>query len=1199
MNTRLSSVEFLLEQYGLTPAHLKAISDYNKFRELDIKLIIEEFYQWLLLSPEFANFFSDANTLFHVKRQQTIYWQEFLDANVDEYYIKRRHEVGIAHARIGLPVQPYFSSMAFFLRKISQPLFTQSSLNDQELFCIEAITSLAQLDVSIAMEAIFRHHAESFDRMAQGDFSYQNKPLSDGDLFGIALRNMTITLNEVEHSCEQIADGILDTNITVKSPDDRLAIAINRMISRLNDVAELAKTVADGDYNLDFQPSSKNDVLANSLNVMTYNLKALTQSRSLELARAKSLSALTDTIRESKDTADFCLNVLNYLCKQLNVFVGRLYLFHEDHFYYQSGYADSIEQFNTSAYKPGEGLVGQAGVDGKSIVIENLPADYIKISSALGESSVNHLLVWPVKSDHQVELVFEFGTNSKLDADKIEFLKECEEKLGVSYLSVKSQEKITELLDESLDKTKILEDTNTALEEQTQALKSSEESLMSQQQELELSNQKLTHKTRDLEEQKRVLLDTQSELEEKSMQLELASQYKSEFLANMSHELRTPLNSMLLLASILSENQSNNLSEDELESAKVIYKGGQELLELINDILDLSKVEAGKMDIAADEVDIKKLLSSLLQRFSPQAEVKGVSIKIDIESILPDTIISDTKKIVHIVRNLVSNAIKFTEKGTITLTLRNLTSPQDKAFKQIVGGDGLAIVVSDTGIGIPKEKQELIFDAFQQADGTTSRQYGGTGLGLSIVKQYTQLLGGALHLNSVVNQGSKFTVYLPKTVKTISENQAADLFQVPLNKKDASDEIDIVEKALKDDVTDINPGDKVLLIVEDDDRFSNVLAKIARSKEYKLAIARDGNEGYQLARKLIPNAILLDVMLPGIDGWALFDKIKDDPTIRHIPIQFISAHHDLYNALQKGAVGYISKPVTKESLLKVFNRFSYFQNRSVSHLIIASENQSVIDSLGEKIKADGIRISSTTIAQIPAFSQLNTVDCIVIDVDENIKEVLSVLEILSTIVELTTPPIIIYTQNTLDEELRIKIMDYTSLAIKEVSNADALLDDVTLFLHSVTKDLRQDQKEILNKVHTNKEIFDNKKILIVDDDMRNVFALSKLLRSKGMEVVVAEDGRIALETLNNHKDVDLILMDIMMPIMDGYEAIRQIRNTKLLCTIPIIALTAKALPEDRHKSLIAGANDYLAKPIDTNRLLMTIRVWLQNAIEYS
>lgn len=890
----------------------------------------------------------------------------------------------------------------------------------------------------------------------------------------------------------------------------------------------------------------------------------------------------------------------------------------------------------------GEGLLGQCVLDRKPILITEAPDGYLSIGSALGESKPVGIMIFPILFEDECIGAIEIASLDRFSDLETKLFAQLVESMGIILNNIKGRMRVEQLLRESQALTEELQcqseelqtqqeelkRSNENLEEQTEELKRSEELLQRQQEELEHFNTELIAKTRALEEQVREVEEKNDEieharaqLEQQAMQLGITSKYKSEFLANMSHELRTPLNSLLILSQLLSENKEGNLKPKQVEYAQTIYMSGADLLKMIDEILDLSKVDAGKMDINHEAVHLKELELFVEQNFAPVAAQRGLQLHTEIEENLPDAIISDGYRLKQILRNLLSNAFKFTTEGSIRFSVSRANGEQLPGLLN-PRRSYLALSVHDTGIGIASDKTDLIFEAFQQVDGTTSRKYGGTGLGLSISRELSRLLGGVITVESEQGQGSCFTLYLPEQTPTAEdmdshsreefngtdvnsnfENVAASaetdlpmimpakqlpLYQIPSKNKAE----DIIHPG--DDRNEITSQDKVLLIIEDDINFANILYDMARSRGFKALIALQGDDGLNMAQSYLPDAIILDIQLPVMDGWSILGELKGNSSTRHIPVHVISVIDDVKQGLMMGAIAYLKKPSSKESLDKAFSHIKSYTDQMVKRLLVVEDDDNQRKSIIELIDHDDVAITAVSTGQ-EALNELATqrYDCMVLDLMLSDMTGFELLDRIRENEQLADLPIIIYTGKDLDNKEETQLRKYAeSIIIKDVKSPERLLDETTLFLHRVEANLPEDKRKILQKLYNKEELFEGKKILLVDDDIRNVFALSSVLESYRMDVTFAENGREALELLEQTPDFDLVLMDMMMPEMDGYEAMRRIRLMPQFEKMPIIALTAKAMKDDRSKCIEAGASDYVKKPIQTEQLLSLMRVWL-------
>jgi CheY-like chemotaxis protein/signal transduction histidine kinase len=746
------------------------------------------------------------------------------------------------------------------------------------------------------------------------------------------------------------------------------------------------------------------------------------------------------------------------------------------------------------------------------------------------------------------------------------------------------------------------------LEKSEEELKMQQEELKASNEEIEASNEELEEKTKALEEQNgqiqqqsEELAESQRLIEEKAKEVERASKYKSEFLANMSHELRTPLNSLLILAKLLAANEEGNLTDEQVEEAHIIHNGGLELLALINDILDLSKVEAGKFTVVAEDVALDSIVGRMRQQFSPVAKEKSVEFPILISGDLPSTLHTDAQRAEQILKNLLANAFKFTERGSVTLEVRRPDGNRDELQRNSLDHtNAIAFSVIDTGIGIAPSKFKDIFEAFQQENGAIDRHYGGTGLGLTIARKFAHMLGGEIHVASQKGAGSRFTLVLPVNLARV------DTEEMPMLSGHAASESARIElkamprtlmaEFIADDRHNIGNKDKVLLIVEDDPVFAATLMKVARKRSYKCLAAGDGKSGLVLAVEEPVTAILLDLKLPDIDGMHVLEQLKHDLRTRHIPVHIISGREEVNTVpLRKGAIGYLTKPVTREAIDGALSKIEGLLQSEVRQVLVVEDDQKTqiaVQTLLRK-KDIHITIAGTGAAALQELERTRF-DCVILDLqlpDMTGFEVLEGMEKAAR--EKQTAPVIIYTARELAEEENRRLSRYTgSIIIKGAKSPERLLDEVTLFLHSVESTLSSEQQEIIRMQHNPDAVLQGRTLLLVDDDLRNTFALSKLLKKHDMNIVIADNGQMALDKLKENKSIELIIMDIMMPVMDGYQAMREIRASRSLREIPIIALTARAMPEEQEKCMAAGANDYLTKPVDIERLLTLLRVML-------
>ncbi|WP_085632425.1 MULTISPECIES: response regulator [unclassified Pseudomonas] len=897
-------------------------------------------------------------------------------------------------------------------------------------------------------------------------------------------------------------------------------------------------------------------------------------------------------------------NILQFCAQYLGVAVAALYV-REEHGGLKRvatyGFSRDQEAQEQSIYSD-EGIVGQAAQQGRLIRLEPVPSDYFKVSSGLGEGVPSSVLVVPTSDDDRVNGVVELGFLRPLNERDVELLELIAGNIGISIEAARYRQRLQEVLAETQQlneelqvQQEELKTANEELEEQSRILKESQAHLETQQVELEQTNEQLAEQTQILAEQRDAmdlknteLNQAQAQLEERAEELQRSSKYKSEFLANMSHELRTPLNSSLILAKLLAENPQENLSAEQVKFAESIYSAGNDLLNLINDILDIAKVEAGKLEVVADSTSVERLAEGLRGVFEPLAADKRLAFDVVVQPDAPQTLFTDRQRLEQVVKNLLSNAVKFTEQGSVSLTIAGQPN------------DGVAFIVRDTGIGIAANQQESIFEAFHQADGTTNRKYGGTGLGLSISRDLAALLGGFISVSSAPGRGSVFTLVVPQHYRQNSETPAVPVNFNPVSIEPAEAAPEPASPPSMDlprfnDDRDKAPFDsRSILVVEDEPNFANILYDLAHELGYRCLVAHGADEGYDLAREFLPDAILLDMRLPDHSGLTVLQRLKEHPETRHIPVHVISVEDRVEAAMHMGAIGYAVKPTTRDELKDVFARLEAKLTQKVKHVLLVEDDDLQRESIARLIGDDDIEITAVGLAQ-DALELLRTTvfDCMVIDL--KLPDMLGndLLKRMSTEDIRSFPPVIVYTGRNLTRDEEADLRKYSrSIIIKGARSPERLLDEVTLFLHKVESQLSHERQKMLKTARSRDKVFEGRKVLLVDDDVRNIFALTSALEHKGAVVVIGRNGREAIERLNEIEDIDLVLMDVMMPEMDGFEATMEIRKDPRWRKLPIIAVTAKAMKDDQERCLQAGANDYLAKPIDLDRLFSLIRVWL-------
>ncbi|EDN71132.1 two-component hybrid sensor and regulator [Beggiatoa sp. PS] len=1040
------------------------------------------------------------------------------------------------------------------------------------------------------------------------------------------------------------------------------------------EIAYITEQIAAGNFELQVESEKVATGIYAAVQVMVKNLQTLNSETKKQTWLKTGQTQLNDLLSGEQNITTLAKNTISYLTTYAQAQVGLFYLWQET----EKDKKGTLQMIASYAYiandRPtqfqiGEGLVGQTALEQKTLLITQTPEEgYSIIRSGLTNALPHSVLLLPCLYENTIKAVIEIGFSQSITDIQQNFLEQVMPTIGIVINTAQSRLKMQTLLEQSQQQSEELQvqseelkaqqeemqqvneelqdqreqlqhkqaelkHNNEELQSQTEELQSQSEELQTQQEELKQTNEELEERTKELERQKTDMQQknfaleqtqvemqkTQVALETKANELELASRYKSEFLANMSHELRTPLNSLLILAQLLANNKPGNLTDKQIEYAKTIHSAGADLLTLINDILDLSKVEAGQVEIHANDISLTNLLETIEQKFRPIAEQQELNFQITIAEESLTTLYTDGQRLKQILNNLLSNAFKFTQQGNIKLIVQKSEA------------DFISFSVSDTGIGIPQEKQNIIFEAFQQVDGSNQRRYGGTGLGLSISRQFARLLGGEITLHSEEGKGSTFTFSLPEKLnknakvqntKDFQKNNLGEHVGSPLpgtrrgeptyspndgvvgehvgsplhgtgRGEPACSPLSTTEPII-DDRENLKPADKSLLIIEDDRRFSHLLLESARETGFKCLLAEEGRMGLELAETHKPNAIILDIGLPSIDGWTVMEHLKDHPDTRHIPVHFISAFDQRLEAKKMGAIGYLIKPVSLEQLDETFQKIEQFLAQTVKNLLVIADSEVHQQKILALLDTKEVNIT-LAVTRANALQHLKKIafDCIILDMDIEQQSGIKLLEQMQQESGLCQVPLITYADRELTtEEEALLLQCADELPIKSVSSPERLLDETTLFLHQVEADLPKEQRYLLRMVHDKEKILAQKKVLIVDDDMRNIFALATVLEDKNMEVVSADNGHEALKLLAENSDIALVLMDIMMPEMDGYETMRQIRQSPNFRKLPIIALTAKAMKGDKAKCIEAGANDYLSKPVDTDKLISLMRVWL-------
>ena len=1051
---------------------------------------------------------------------------------------------------------------------------------------------------------------------------------------------------------------------TWRALTDNVNAMANSLTVQVRAIADVATAVTRGDLSRQIAVEAQGELeqLKDNLNQMIVNLKSTTEKNAEQDWLKTNLAKFSRMMQGQKDLEQVSKLIMSELTPLVSAHHGAFYIMEEENstpvLKLIASYAYKERKHLGNRFYLGEGLVGQAALEKKPILLTNVPDDYIRISSGLGEAPPRNILVLPVLFEGEVKAVIELASFLPFSQIHQLFLDQLAETVGVVINMISANMRTAELLEQSQSLTLELQSqseelrkqqeelkrSNAELEAQAQTLRTSEELLKDQQEELQQVNEELEEKASLLAEQNRKVEQKNEEveaarlaLEEKAEQLQLSSKYKSEFLANMSHELRTPLNSLLILARLLSENKDGNLTPKQVEFAQTILSSGSDLLTLINDVLDLSKVEAGKMDVNPADVRINEVKEFVERSFNPVAEQKSLAFRVEVGPDLPQTVYTDGARLQQVLKNLLSNAFKFTQEGEVTLTMRR--AEKGRRFQNPnldSASDVIAFAVQDTGIGIAKDKQRLIFEAFQQADGTTSRKYGGTGLGLSISREIARLLGGEIRVESAEGKGSTFTLFLPTQFAGMPRDRDREASQsvdrreyasataasaregsAPVRnqpnvtrgprpnqrRKVVGDAIQyqperraVPQTVIADDRDAVEEGDRTVLIIENDQNFAKVLLDMARDKGYKGVVELDGEAGLRAAREVRPDAITLDIDMPGLDGLQVLDRLKRDPETRHVPVHIISGVEQKREGLKAGAIAYLAKPVSKEGLDAAFARISSFIDTVPKRLLVVEDNEAQRQSIVELIAHEDVEITAVPSAE-DALQKIGEehFDCMVLDLGLHSGQMtgFDLLEKVKADPENHDLPIIIYTGKELTQKEETEIRKYAeTIILKDVKSPERLLDETALFLHRIEAKLPEQKRKMLEHLHDSDSVVAGKTVMVVDDDVRNIFSLTSVLEDHGMIVKFAETGKQAIEELKKDPNVDAVLMDIMMPEMDGYETTRAIRALDQFKALPIIALTAKAMKGDREKCIAAGASDYITKPVDTEQLLSLLRVWL-------
>jgi CheY-like chemotaxis protein/signal transduction histidine kinase/HAMP domain-containing protein len=1018
------------------------------------------------------------------------------------------------------------------------------------------------------------------------------------------------SLFRLKVAAERIKSGATDVNIQIYSKDEigEVADAFRGVVNKNISLSRVAQAIGEDRYDVEVEVYSEQDVLSYAFRDMKQNLQRFKSENSNRTWVLTGVSELNNIISGERALDKLTAKVIAFLCSYTGSEAGIFFL-HNNGGELQPAATDgaSLTLEQIKSFSIGNGKVGQAIKDQEVKLLQDVDAEYLKIETGLSSIQRSNILVLPLLFSTNVIGAIELSSRQNFSKLHQEFLKIAADRIAIMIHSLKAQIQTQELLYETQNQAEELETQQEELRQLNAELKASEEELKVSQEELQEKNSELEEKAQLLEEQFEAVRTKNQELEDareaielKMQQVETVSKYKSEFLANMSHELRTPLNSILILSKLLADNQEHTLSAKQADHAQIIHNSGGDLLKLINEILDLSKIESGQIRLELDEIKVRDL--KLLDTFKELANKKNIDFKVNFADDVFRTLTTDRFRLEQILKNLLSNAIKFTDEGgTVELSIYNVqhkphfSSEHLRAQQEII-----AFSVKDTGIGISEEQQQVIFEAFQQADSSTTRKYGGTGLGLTISKELAALLGGEIKLQSQEGEGSTFILYLPRAAgeAAVEKNTAPkeirklapDAASMPVLQKTES-----VQQVF-DTFRNKEKKEIALLIIEDDKGFNGILADFALNKSFKVYQAFTGNDGLRMAREVMPDAILLDINLPDISGWDVLQKIRETKDLRHVNVHVMSAYDKEVIGNYHDNNDYLPKPVTLEMINNAFTTITERSDKNIENILIVEDNEVENRAISELLLAHGLKsVAAYSAEQAESVLARQKIDCIILDLNLPGMKGQEWMQKIRAEKGLAEIPIIIYSGKDLSENEEAGLKKWANtIIIKNEHSYLRLLDEVQLFLHKVNQKLPQGN-DFSMKLHVPEEMLRNKKVLIVDDDVRNVYSLCSLLENHEMNIVVAYDGKEALNKLETVKDIDIVLMDVMMPEMDGIEATRQIRQNFRFRNLPIIALTAKAMKGDKEKCIEAGASDYIPKPVDTDKLLTLMRVWLYEA----
>jgi HAMP domain-containing protein/CheY-like chemotaxis protein/signal transduction histidine kinase len=1033
--------------------------------------------------------------------------------------------------------------------------------------------------------------------VANGDLKQNLAVKSKGEVAALAetINNMTDTLANFADQVTSVArevgvEGRLGGQANVpgaagtwKDLTGNVNLLAANLTTQVRAIAEVATAVTKGDLTRSIQVDARGEMaeLKDNINTMIDNLR-LTTDRNTEQDWLKTnLAKFTNMLQGQRDLTTVGRLLLSELTPLVNAHQGVIYQMENEEtpgLKLLSAYADDGGNGHAQTVRLGEGLIGQCALEKRRMLITEMPESAVPISSALFKVAPRNNIVLPVLFENQAKAVIELASIHEFTALQTMFLEQLTTSIGIVLNSIEATMQTEGLLKQS-------QQLAGELQAQQKELQQTNEQLEQKAQQLAERNVEVERKNQEIEQARRAL-------EEKATELALTSKYKSEFLANMSHELRTPLNSILILGQQLTDNPEGNLSPKQVEFARTIHGAGTDLLNLISDILDLSKIESGTVTVDADEIFFSNLLDMVARPFRHEAETRQLSFDVHLDPNLGRSITTDSKRLQQVLKNLLSNAFKFTGQGGVRLNVAAALGGWSAGHAVLSQASAVvAFEVSDTGIGIPLEKQKIIFEAFQQADASTSRKYGGTGLGLAISRELASLLGGEIHLRSAPDSGSAFTLYLPiKYVGSTTAPRPAAASIVPA----PTVAIERTIEQIPDDRLEIQAGDAILLIVEDDPHYARILIDLARDRGFKVLHAVRGDDALELAKQYQPTAVSLDVFLPDMLGWNVLSQIKQNPLTRHIPVQIITLDEDRQHGLARGAFSFVTKPTTREGISDALSKIKEFSQPRRRRLLVVEDNKAEQMGIQELLGHDDIEIvSAATGKEALETLRQQPCDCVVLDLRLPDMSGFEVLECMRSEPALADVPVVVFTGRELSagEDAQLHTMA-RSIVVKGVESPERLLDETALFLHRIITDLPAEKQRMLERLNSSDEDLVGRTVLLVDDDSRNIFALSSALERRGMHVLTATTGREAIALIEQTPDLAIVLMDIMMPEMDGYQTIENIRRNPGYRRLPIVALTAKAMKGDREKCLEAGASDYLAKPVNTEQLLSALRMWL-------